>query len=95
MPFIFDVKVIPGSCKNEWSIDKSGHLKCHLKNQPENGKANAELIKSLSQALGVPQYMISIISGEQIRKKRIKVDVEMTFNRLLELLNIEWQTDMF
>lgn len=95
MPFIFEVKVIPGSGKNDWSIDKSGHLKCRVKNQAESGKANAELIKSLSQALGVPQYMISIISGEQARKKRIKIDVEMTFNRLLELLNIEWQTDMF
>jgi len=95
MAFIFDVKVTPSSGRNEWRLDKSGILKCYLKNPPENGKANAELIKMLSKALGIPQDMVHIVSGEQVRKKKIKIDVEMTFNRLLELLGVDWQMDMF
>jgi len=95
MPFIFDVKVIPSSGKKGWSIDKTGNLKCHLKSPAEQGKANEELIKSLSKALGIPQDMISISSGAQSRKKRIKVDTDMTYNKLLELLGIDWQMDMF
>lgn len=95
MPFIFDVKVTPNSSKKGWSIDKSGHLKCHVKSPAENGKANAELIKSLSKALDISSYMITIVSGEQSRNKRIKVDIEMTFNTLLEHLGIDWQMDMF
>lgn len=95
MPFIFDVKVTPNSAKKGWSVDKSGHLKCHVKNPAEDGKANAELIKSLSKALGIPPYMINIVSGEHSRNKRIKIDVEMTFNKLLEYLGIDWQMDMF
>lgn len=95
MAFIFDVKVFPSSGRKGWSIDKTGNLKCHLKSPAEQGKANEELIKSLSKALHIPQDMISISSGAQSRKKRIKLDVEMTFNRLLELLGIDWQMDMF
>ena len=95
MPFIFDVKVTPSSSKKGWSIDKSGHLKCHVKSPAEDGKANAELIKSLSKSLDVPSYMISIVSGEHSRNKRIKIDIEMTFNKLLEMLGIDWQMDMF
>ncbi|HJZ24412.1 MAG TPA: DUF167 domain-containing protein [Candidatus Babeliales bacterium] len=95
MALVFDVKVTPGSSKKGWSLDKSGKLKCHLKSSAENGKANAELIKSLSKALNIPQNMISIVSGELARKKRIKIDVEMTFNKFLELLGIDWQMDMF
>jgi uncharacterized protein (TIGR00251 family) len=95
MAFIFDVKVFPSSGKIGWSIDKTGNLKCYLKSPAEQGKANGELIKSLSKALGIPQDMISIATGAQSRKKRIKIDVEMTYNRLLELLGIDWQMDMF
>jgi len=95
MAFIFEVKVTPNSSKKGWSIDKSGRLKCHVKSPAENGKANAELIKSLSKALDISQQMISIISGEQARDKRIKIDLEMTFNQLLEKLGIDWQMDMF
>jgi hypothetical protein len=95
MAFIFDVKVFPSSGRKDWVIDKTGNLKCYLKSPAEQGKANEELIKSLSKALGIPQNMISISSGAQSRKKQIKVDADMTYNKLLELLGIDWQMDMF
>ncbi|HSC25167.1 MAG TPA: DUF167 domain-containing protein [Candidatus Babeliales bacterium] len=95
MAFIFDVKVFPGSKKRGWFLDKTGNLKCYLKNVAEHGKANDELIKNLSKALGVSLDMISISSGMQSRKKRIKIDIEMSYNKLLELLGIDWQSDMF
>lgn len=95
MAFMFDVKVFPSAGKKGWSIDKSGHLKCYLKSPAEQGKANEELIKGLSKALDIPQDMIHIASGAQSRKKRIKLDIEITFNELLERLGIDWQMDMF
>ena len=95
MAFIFDVKVFPSSGRKGWVIDKTGNLKCYLKSPAEQGKANEELIKSLSKALGIPQDMISISSGAQSRKKRIKIEADMTYNKLLELLGIDWQMDMF
>jgi uncharacterized protein (TIGR00251 family) len=96
MALIFDVKVFPGiSSKKGWSIDKAGNLKCYIKSPAERGKANEELIKSLSKLLGISQNIISIISGAQIRNKRIKVDAEITYNKFLELLGIDWQMDVF
>lgn len=95
MAFIIDVKVIPSAGKKGWSLDKTGNLKCHLKSPAEQGKANEELIKGLSKSLGITQDMVSIVSGAQSRKKRIKIDVDMTYNQFLELLGIDWQMDMF
>lgn len=95
MPFIFEVKVFPSSGRKGWSIDKSGNLKCYLKSPAEQGKANDELIKSVAKALGITQNMVSIISGAQTRKKRIRVETDMTFNKFLELLGIDWPMDMF
>ncbi|HEX4069075.1 MAG TPA: DUF167 domain-containing protein [Candidatus Babeliales bacterium] len=95
MPFIFDVKVFPSSGRKSWTIDKSGNLKCYLKSPAEQGKANNELIKTLAKVLGVSQNVISIISGAQSQKKRIKVEMDMTFNQFLEFLGIDWQMDMF
>lgn len=95
MAFIFDVKVTPGSSKKGWSLDKSGNLKCYIKSIAENGKANTELIKNISKMLNIPQDMVSIVSGETSKKKRIKLDIEITYNQLLELLGVDWQMDMF
>ncbi len=95
MPFIFNVKVTPSSGKSRWSMDKSGNLKCYVKSPAEGGKANAELIKSLAKALNITQSMITIVAGELSRKKRIKIDVDITFDILLQLLGVDWQMDMF
>ncbi len=95
MAFIFDVKVIPNAGRSGWVMDKTGQLKCYLKSPPERGRANKELIKSVAQALGIARDMVLIIAGKMGRKKKIKVDVEMDYNMLLEALGIEWQMDMF
>jgi uncharacterized protein (TIGR00251 family) len=95
MPFMFDVKVFPSSGRKGWVMDKSGNLKCYLKSPAEQGKANNELIKSLAKALGISQSLVFIVSGKTSQKKRIKVDMDLTFNQFLEFLGIDWQMDMF
>ena len=95
MAFMFDVKVFPSSGRKGWVMDKSGNLKCYLKSPAEQGKANNELIKNLAKELGISQSLVSIVSGETSQKKRIKVDMDLTFNQFLEFLGIDWQMDMF
>jgi len=95
MALIFDIKVVPSSGKKGCLIDKTGQLKCYLKSQPEKGKANNELIKNLSQALKITQDMIEIVGGKQDRKKRIKIESELSYNQLLAALGIEQQINMF
>jgi len=95
MPFIFDIKVVPSSGRNKWVLDKAGKLKCYLKSAPERGLANKELIKLIAKVLSVPQAEVQIIAGQTSRNKRIKVSVEITFDKLLALLKIEKQQSLF
>ena len=89
MAFTFQVKVVPSSGKNTVIRDKSGQLKWYLKSAPEKGRANAELIKSIAQALKIPQNVVSIIAGATARKKTIKVAVDYDFDTVLQLLGVE------
>ena len=45
-----------------------------LKAPPVDGAANAELIRVIASALGVPARNVSIVGGEHARQKRIAVD---------------------
>lgn len=95
MSFIFDVKVVPSSGRNEWILDKSDNLKCYLKNPPEKGKANKELIQLLAKALKIAQNEVEIIAGQASRKKRIKIVLDITFEQLVANLGIERQVKLF
>jgi uncharacterized protein (TIGR00251 family) len=41
---------------------------------PQEGKANAALIRLLSEALGAPRSKVSIVRGEHSRDKRILIE---------------------
>lgn len=89
MGLVIEVKVVPGSKKQLFSLDKQGIIKCMLKSQPEKGKANEELVKLLSKTLHALPQQIKIISGQTGRKKLIKLDIDnltlKEFYRLCEI----------
>lgn len=95
MALIFDLKVSPSAHKQAWKISSSGILKCWLTSQPENNKANNELIKLLSKTLSVSQNSVQIIAGATSRTKKIKIDIDITYEKLLHLLHIETQLPLF
>jgi uncharacterized protein YggU (UPF0235/DUF167 family) len=95
MALIFSVKVIPGSGRSTWKKDKSGMLKCYLKEQAVQGKANAAIIKSLAKMVGVSSQSIMIIAGEYTRNKVIKIDSDVSYENLLSLLGIDEQLPLF
>lgn len=90
MPLTITVKVVPNSGKNHCILDKSGKLKWYLKSVPEKGKANAELIKSVAQAANIPQTAVTIIAGATARSKTLKLDVDYSFETLLQLLGLNY-----
>ncbi|MFA5307113.1 MAG: DUF167 domain-containing protein [Candidatus Babeliales bacterium] len=94
MAVILEIKVIPSSGRQDLFRDKSGSLKCHLKNPPENGKANAELIKMLAKNLGLGQNAVQLLSGATARKKIIKIESSLSLEELLRELGIESQTTL-
>ena len=95
MPTVFDIKVVPASGRNKWILDKSGKLKCYLKNPPEKGLANKELVTLLAKVLSIPKSDVEIVSGAMSRNKILKVELDITFDQLLALLGIEVQKSVF
>lgn len=85
---ILDIKVVPNSGKQQFVLDKSGIIKCFLKSAPESGKANAELIKFLAEKLETTKDNIDILLGATGRKKRIKINLNLTIAQLETKLGI-------
>ena len=72
------IKVIPKSAKNQVvDIMDDETIKIRIKAAPEKGRANAELIKFLSEELGVLEKNILIISGVHEPLKLIKVKLPL------------------
>ena len=94
MPLQIVVKVVPGSGRQAWTVDKSGQLKCFLKNKAEKGLANKELIKTLANALRVSQDTITIVGGLTARTKRIIIQTNLTVAELEAILGIERQKSL-
>jgi uncharacterized protein len=92
MAVILEIKVIPGSGRQGLFRDKSGIIKCHLKNPPEGGKANAELIKILAKNLNIASDAVCIMRGATSRKKTIKIDTSQPLAEVLHDLGVEIQT---
>jgi len=67
-----------------------GALKAKVKAPPVEGRANRALLDLLAGALGVPRGRLTLVSGEQSRNKRIRVegvDVESALAAILGALD--------
>lgn len=73
MPLL-SVKVKPNSKRPTLEQQEDGSWIVHLKSPPVDGKANAELIKVLSDRFKVPKSCITIKSGASSKLKRMEVD---------------------
>ena len=70
------IKLTPKAARDAvsgWAEDEYGQpvLKCSVTAIPENGKANAALIKMLSKRLGIPKSAILLIKGDTSRIKTL------------------------
>ena len=95
MSLVVEIQVNPSSGRQKITLNANGILKLYLKSPPIKGKANAELIKFLSKALHLPKEKVTIIHGATSRKKRIKIDCDLTFNQFCEQLELEKQEVIF
>lgn len=81
------IRVTTGAKKNEIvEILQDGTIKIRLTARPVDGKANAMLIKFLSQVLDVPRSNFEIMVGETSRNKIVSildVDTSTVQERLL------------
>lgn len=71
---IVSVKVKPNSKQQKLEQQEDGSWIAHLKSPPVDGKANAELIKLLSDRFDLPKSRITIKSGASSKTKLIVLD---------------------
>jgi uncharacterized protein (TIGR00251 family) len=71
---LFDVRVSPGARRTGALGEHAGALKVAVAAPPEKGRANAELIRFLSEILGVRKRCLRIVGGETSKSKRIAVE---------------------
>ncbi len=84
------LKVIPQAGKQELLQSAKGVVTCRLKSPPEDGKANAELVKFLAKKLAIPQADVRIIQGQTSRNKVIAIS-SLDQSTTLKRLGIEQQ----
>ena len=70
---ILNVKVKPNSSKQEVESFGGGRYLVYVKSEPENNKANDEMIKLLSKELGVPQNSMKIKFGQTSNNKIVEI----------------------
>ncbi|HYF34410.1 MAG TPA: DUF167 domain-containing protein, partial [Prosthecobacter sp.] len=72
------VRVTPNARKSEllgWGMDEKGRpvLLMKLGAPPVDGKANAELVRFLSDVLACPRSQVTLVRGEGSRQKVLEV----------------------
>jgi len=68
------VRVIPRASKAGVAGTRDHAVLVRLGAAPVEGAANAELIDTLSRALGVPRRALTITAGASSRNKRVRVE---------------------
>jgi uncharacterized protein len=68
----FEVRVVSRASKTEAAGVHDGALKVRVAAPPVEGAANAELLRFLARALGVPARGIEIVSGHASKSKRVR-----------------------
>ncbi|OOY05800.1 DUF167 domain-containing protein [Thioclava sp. F28-4] len=67
------LRVTPKASRNEIRVGDEG-LRAYVTVVPENGKANAAVVKLLAKALGVAKSRLTMIRGETARDKVFRLD---------------------
>jgi len=66
--------VQPGAKRTEVAGVHGDALKVRLAAPPVDGKANAELLRFLADAFGVPLRQVALVRGETSRQKVVRIE---------------------
>jgi len=83
--YLLRVRLTPNSscCRiltNTQNADGQDYLKISVVSVPEKGKANKALIEFLAQKLGVAKSLMTIVSGQTDRFKKILLKTEQNLD---------------
>jgi uncharacterized protein (TIGR00251 family) len=70
---VLELHVQPGASRTEVAGTHGDALKVRLAAPPVDGKANAELLRFLAEAFGVPRRDVTLLRGESSRAKVVRI----------------------
>lgn len=68
------LRVTPKASRNQITLAEDGSLRAYVTVVPEDGKANAEVVKLLAKALGIAKSRLTLIRGQTARDKVFRID---------------------
>ncbi len=71
---VLTLHVQPGAKRTEVADAHGDALRIRLAAPPLEGRANAELVRFLAVAFGVPQRNVGIVRGESSRRKVVRIE---------------------
>ena len=71
---VLTLHVQPGAKRTEVAGTHGDALKMRLAAPPVDGKANAELLRFLAGAFGVPRHAVTLVRGEMSRQKTVRIE---------------------
>jgi len=71
---VLTLHVQPGAKRTEVAGVHGDALKVRLAAPPVDGKANAELLRFLADAFGVPLRQVALVRGETSRQKVVRIE---------------------
>ena len=82
---LLQLKVQPNASRSGWAGQHDQRLKIRLQSPPQDGKANRELIRFLSDTLGLAKSNLELIHGQSSRNKTVRIE-GVPADKLLSLL---------
>lgn len=67
------VRVQPNASVTKIAGEHGDELKIRLAAAPVDGKANAELVRFLARAAGVPRAAVAVVRGQSARSKTVRI----------------------
>jgi uncharacterized protein (TIGR00251 family) len=71
---VLTLHVQPGAARTEVAGLHGDAIKVRLAAPPVDGKANAELVRFLADAFGVPARQVTLVRGETSRQKVVRIE---------------------
>lgn len=71
---VLTVHAQPGAKRTEVAGVHGDALRIRLAAPPVDGKANAELLRFLADAFGVPRRAVTLVRGEASRQKLVRIE---------------------
>lgn len=75
---LISIYVQPGASTTGISGEHDGRIKIKIKAPPREGEANLELIRFISEILGIAKKNVFLIQGESSRQKVILVELSLS-----------------